>query len=48
MTLIDLANPTRFLTLTARISPWLAGAAVILLPIGVPRARRWQASQRSA
>ena len=26
MTLIDLANPTRFLTLTARVLPWLAGA----------------------
>ena len=24
MTLIDLANPSRFLTLTARILPWLA------------------------
>ena len=24
MTLIDLANPTRFLILTARILPWLA------------------------
>ena len=29
MTLIDLANPSRFLTLTARLLPWLAneGAA---------------------
>ena len=35
MTLIDLANPTRFLTLTARILPWLAAATVILLTIGL-------------
>src|SRR6202162_5219152 len=35
MTLIDLANPTRFLTLTARVLPWLAGATVILLLIGL-------------
>ncbi len=25
MTLIDLANPTRFLSLTARVLPWLVG-----------------------
>src|SRR3984893_4256655 len=31
MTLIDLANPTRFLALTARLLPWLAAATVILL-----------------
>src|SRR4030088_343606 len=35
MTLIDLANPTRFLTLTTRILPWLAGATAILLLIGL-------------
>jgi hypothetical protein len=39
MTLFDLANPTRCLTLTARILPWLAAATVILLPIGVLGAR---------
>src|SRR5215472_2693148 len=35
MTLIDLANPTRFLALTARILPWLIGATVLLLIIGL-------------
>ena len=35
MTLIDLANPTRFLSLTARVLPWLAGATAILLLIGL-------------
>ena len=35
MTLIDLANPTRFLTLTARLLPWLAALTVILLLIGL-------------
>ena len=34
-TLTDLANPTRFLALTARILPWLAGATAILLAIGL-------------
>ena len=34
MTLIDLANPTKFLSLTARVLPWLAGATAILLLIG--------------
>src|SRR6476659_4476290 len=34
MTLIDLANPTRFLALTARILPWLAGLTVLLLLVG--------------
>src|ERR1043165_9408842 len=34
MTLIDLANPSKFLSLTARILPWLAGATAILLMIG--------------
>ena len=35
MTLIDLANPTRFLSLTARVLPWLAAATAILLLIGL-------------
>src|SRR5436189_6233480 len=35
MTLIDLANPTRFLTLTARVLPWLAGLTGLLLLIGL-------------
>src|ERR1051325_5283975 len=35
MTLIDLANPTRFLALSARVLPWLAAATVILLAIGL-------------
>src|ERR1700728_3770515 len=35
MTLIDLANPTRFLSLTARLLPWLAAATAILLLIGL-------------
>ena len=35
MTLIDLANPTRFLALTARILPWLIGATVLLLIVGL-------------
>ena len=35
MTLTDLANPTKFLSLTARLLPWLAGATAILLAIGL-------------
>src|SRR2546429_273740 len=35
MTLIDLANPTRFLTLTARLLPWLAALTAIPLLIGL-------------
>jgi heme exporter protein C len=35
MTLIDLANPTRFLTLTSRILPWLAALTFVLLLIGL-------------
>ncbi len=35
MTLIDLANPTRFLALTARILPWLMGLTAIVLLIGL-------------
>ena len=34
MTLIDFANPTKFLSLTARVLPWLAGATAVLLLIG--------------
>ena len=35
MTLIDLANPTRFLSLATRALPWLAAATVVLLAIGL-------------
>src|ERR1700750_580997 len=35
MTRIDLANPTRFLSLTARLLPWLAGATAVLMLIGL-------------
>src|SRR6478752_1409047 len=35
MALIDLANPTRFLALTARVLPWLAAAAAIAFAIGL-------------
>src|SRR5258708_477460 len=35
MTLTDLANPTRFLSLTARLLPWLAAATAALLLIGL-------------
>src|SRR6058998_448299 len=35
MTLIDLANPTKFLALTARVLPWLAGLTGLLLLIGL-------------
>src|SRR6201985_3681177 len=35
MSLIDFANPTRFLALTARVLPWLVAAPAILLPIGL-------------
>jgi len=38
MALIDLANPTRFLALTARILPWLAAATVILMAVGLQQA----------
>ena len=34
MTLIDLANPTKFLSLTARVLPWLAGATAFFLLVG--------------
>ena len=35
MPLIDLANPTRFLTLAARVLPWLAIATLIVFVIGI-------------
>src|SRR3569832_35561 len=35
MSLTDLANPTRFLALSARVMPWLAAATIILLAIGL-------------
>ncbi len=35
MALIDLANPTRFLGLVARILPWLAAATVVAFAFGI-------------
>src|SRR5271168_1395546 len=35
MTLIDLANPTKFLALTARVLPWLIGLTAVVLLIGL-------------
>jgi heme exporter protein C len=35
MTLIDLANPTRFLSFSARLLPWLAAATAIMLVAGL-------------
>jgi len=35
MALIDLANPTRFLAFSARVLPWIAGAAALLLVVGL-------------
>src|SRR5262247_4433070 len=35
MTLTDLANPTRFLALTARVLPWLVGLTAVVLLIGL-------------
>jgi len=35
MTLIDLANPTRFLAFTARLLPWMAAVTAILLAVGL-------------
>ncbi|MDR6951982.1 heme exporter protein C [Ancylobacter sp. 3268] len=34
MALMDLANPTRFLSLSGRVLPWLAAATVVTLAIG--------------
>mgnify|MGYP003347407587 CR=1 FL=1 len=35
MTLTDLANPTRFLTLAGRLLPWLAAATAVTLVVGL-------------
>ena len=35
MPLIDLANPSRFLTLSGRILPWLSAATLIVLAYGI-------------
>ena len=35
MALLDLANPTRFLALSARLLPWTAGLSVLLLAAGL-------------
>ncbi|MEN3378962.1 MAG: heme exporter protein, partial [Hyphomicrobiales bacterium] len=35
MALTDLANPTRFLALTARLLPWLAALTVAVFAIGL-------------
>src|ERR1700727_1129743 len=35
MTLIDLANPTRFLAFAARLLPWLVAVTAILLAVGL-------------
>lgn len=38
MGLIDLANPSRFLSLTDRLLPWLAGATALVFAIGLYQA----------
>jgi heme exporter protein C len=38
MPVIDLANPSRFLSLTDRILPWLAGATAFAFALGVTQA----------
>jgi len=35
MPLIDLANPSRFLTLSGRLLPWLAGATLLAFAFGI-------------
>ncbi|MEW6255225.1 MAG: heme ABC transporter permease [Pseudomonadota bacterium] len=40
MALIDLANPTRFLAWSGRVLPWLSGAAVAVLILGLGLAFR--------
>ena len=35
MALIDLANPTRFLSLSVRLLPWLAALTTISLVVGL-------------
>ncbi|MCG5234019.1 heme ABC transporter permease [Xanthobacter oligotrophicus] len=34
MAILDLANPVRFMSLSARILPWIAGVAVVTLAVG--------------
>ena len=38
MGLIDLANPTRFSALVARVLPWLAAATVVAFAFGLRQA----------
>ena len=38
MPLIDYANPTRFMTLSARLLPWLVGLTVLILGFGLYKA----------
>src|ERR1700686_2730864 len=38
MAIIDLANPSRFLSVSGRALPWLAGATVIAFAIGLSQA----------
>jgi len=38
MAVIDLANPTRFLTLVNRVLPWLAALTIVLFAFGLTRA----------
>ncbi|MBM3527757.1 MAG: heme ABC transporter permease [Alphaproteobacteria bacterium] len=35
MPIVDLANPSRFLALTARLMPWLIGATVLAFAVGL-------------
>jgi heme exporter protein C len=35
MAIVDLANPTRFLSLTRRLTPWLVAITVVLFAIGL-------------
>jgi heme exporter protein C len=35
MALIELANPTRFLSFSGRVQPWLIGATAVLLALGL-------------
>ena len=35
MSLIDLANPSRFLALTDRVLPWLSAATLLAFAFGV-------------
>jgi heme exporter protein C len=38
MSLIDLANPSRFLALTDRVLPWLSAATLLAFAFGVSQA----------